>query len=290
MPILFRNLFNSEGNIPRRGPKPRASDLEIIALALYQVLLEIESESRFFHRLEREMPELARRVGTRRNYNERRKSTYLLAEKLRKRMAKNMQESSNPENIFVIDSMPIEVCRFARAKNSRSFRENEKSAPSYGFCAAHAQHYFGYKLHVVCSPDGVIDYCEMTPANHADIDLLPEVRETYADCLLLGDTGYLNRDYAMDLFEFAKIELLVPYRRNMKNAPKLPKGFGPIRKRVEVVFSQLVAQFQIRNILAKKQKGLFSRVFYKIFLFTLLQYLNKKAETPLSYVRYTFVA
>ena len=92
--------------------------MEIIAPALYQVFLDIESESRFFHRLEREMPEPARRVGIRRNYNERRKSTYLHAEKLRKRMAKNMQESSNPENIVVIDSMPIEVCRFAGAKNT----------------------------------------------------------------------------------------------------------------------------------------------------------------------------
>lgn len=68
------------------------------------------------------MPELTQRVGTRRNYNKRRKATAPYAEKLRKRMAENIQESSNPERIFVIDSMTTEVCRFTGAKNGRSFR------------------------------------------------------------------------------------------------------------------------------------------------------------------------
>lgn len=282
-------VFNSEGNITRRAPKPRASDMEIVALSLYQTAMEIESECVFFNRIEREMPDLARRVGTRRNYNERRKASYPYAEKLRAIIAKSM-EAENPERIYVIDSMPIESCRFARAKNSRIYRENADNAPWYGYCASHKQHYFGYKLHVVCTPDGVVEYYDLTPANVADIDMIPEVRERFGNCILLGDTGYLNRFMAMDLFDYAKIELVVPYRKNMKDVPVLPAGFGPARKRVEVVFSQLVAQFQMRRLLAKRQRGLFGRVVSKMTLFTMLQYLNFTRKEPLSRVRYTLVS
>lgn len=282
-------VFNSEGNVTRRGPKPKASDLEIVALSIYQSFREIESESYFFHLIEQELPDLAKRVGTRRNYNQRRKAVFPYAEKLRGEMAKAMRKG-NPENIFVIDSMPVEVCRFARAKNSRAFREDFSSAPTYGYCAAHKQHYFGYKLHVVCTPDGIVEYFDLTPANLADIGLLPEVRRRFSECVLLGDAGYLNHDTAMDLFEYARIQLIVPYRKNMIQVQKLPKGFGPARKRVEVVFSQLVSHLQVRRMLAKRQKGLFGRVVSKVCLFTLLQYVNFINDNPISRVRYTLVA
>lgn len=282
-------IFNKDGNVPRRGPKPKASDLEILALSLLQSYLGIESESYFFAIIGRRLPELAARVGTRRNYNERRKSMYRAAETVRCRMVEAMR-GANPERIFVIDSMPIESCRFARAKNSAIFRESFSTAPNYGYCAAHKTYYFGYKLHAVCTPDGVVEYYDITPANVSDICMLPEVKERFGDCLLLGDTGYLNRDAAMDLFDYAGIELLVPYRGNMKERPSLPAGFGPVRKRVEVLFSQLVDQGGMRKNYAKRQKGLFGRIVSKMCLFTLLQYINFVKGKPISRIRYTLVA
>lgn len=186
-------IFNEYGNVARRGPKPKASDLEIMALSLLQSYLGIESESYFFANIERQLPELAARVGTRRNYNERRKSMYKAVEMVRGQIVEAMR-SANPERIFVIDSMRIESCCFARAENSAVFRETFPTVPNYGYCAAHKVHFFGYKLHALCTPDGVVEYYDITPANVSDICMLPEVKERFGDCLLLGDTGYLNRE------------------------------------------------------------------------------------------------
>ena len=44
-------VFNSQGNLPHSGPIPICSDIEIIAFSLFQSLLSIESECRFFSML-----------------------------------------------------------------------------------------------------------------------------------------------------------------------------------------------------------------------------------------------
>ena len=45
------NLVNEHGNLPRRGPVPRFSDLEVIALSLMAESLSIDSENDLFVRL-----------------------------------------------------------------------------------------------------------------------------------------------------------------------------------------------------------------------------------------------
>lgn len=62
------------------------------------------------------------------------------------------------------------------------------------------------------------------------------------------------------------------------------------RKKVKVVFSQLVDQFTIRKSYAKSQKGLFAKIISKITLFTLLQYINMQEDRSISHLRYTLAA
>jgi hypothetical protein len=47
-----KNLVNERGNLPRRGPVPRFSDLEVIALSLTAEKYGIDSESLLFSLLE----------------------------------------------------------------------------------------------------------------------------------------------------------------------------------------------------------------------------------------------
>lgn len=57
---------------------------------------------------------------------------------------------------YVIDSMPLEICELSRAKRSRTCKEDEYSSPDYGYCAAQDMHYFGFKIHAVCTPEGLV--------------------------------------------------------------------------------------------------------------------------------------
>ncbi len=70
----------------------------------------------------------------------------------------------------------------------------------------------------------------------------------------------------------------------------MPEDYQRLRKRVEVVFSQLVDQFSIRKSYAKSQKGLFAKIISKITLYTVLQYINMQENRSISHLRYTLVA
>lgn len=159
------NLVNESGNIPRRGVVPRFSDLEVIALNMTSEAMGIDSESLLFSKLQdyrKEIPNLI----SRRQYNDRRKITSSLYNAIRGRIVK---EIDGGEDYFCIDSKPIEVCRFARAKRCSMGKNNFEKAPSIGYCASQGIYYYGYKLHAVCGLSGVIHSFDLTKASVHDI-------------------------------------------------------------------------------------------------------------------------
>ena len=113
--------FNSHGNLPHPGPIPACSDIEVIALTLFQSLLSIESECRFFSLLRFMLPELAVRLSSRRNYNSRRRRLTQFIEFIRKRLSQFLCANTG-DGVLIIDSMPIETCRYSRSANSRILR------------------------------------------------------------------------------------------------------------------------------------------------------------------------
>lgn len=118
---LFSPLaFNSQGNLPHPGPIPACSDIEIIALSLFQSLLSIESECRFFSTLRFLLPGFSVKLS-RRNFNSRRRRLTQFIEIIRKRLSQFLCANTG-DSLLIIDSMPIETCRYSRAASSRIFR------------------------------------------------------------------------------------------------------------------------------------------------------------------------
>ena len=152
-----RGLPNEKGNVPRPGGVPKFSDLEVVALGLAVEALGIDSESLLFSRLEeyrREMP----RLLSRRQYNDRRKSTAPLCQRIRERMAREMDGG---EDCFCIDSMPVEVCRMARARRcTMGWKDTGKAPPTD--TAPRKAPIYGFKLHAVCGLNGGIHSSGLT--------------------------------------------------------------------------------------------------------------------------------
>ena len=258
-------LVNGRGNAPRRGVVPRFSDLEVISLSLTAEHMSIDSENLLFDRLKDysvEMPNLI----SRRQYNDRRKFTRGLCEKIRKRIADKMDGA---EEFFCIDSKPIEVCRLARASSCTMGATNYSSAPAIGYCASHNMYYFGYKLHAVCGLSGVIHSYDMTPANVHDINYMKNVKFEFHDCSIFDDRAYISAELKQDLFSSVGIKLEVSYRLNIKDWKPTFKPFAKVRKRIEANFSQLCDQFMIFRNYAKQTVGLFTRIIGKISVFTI---------------------
>ena len=124
-------LVNESGNVPRRGPVPKFSDLEVVALSLTAEAESIDSEKWLFDYKLQEYKDSIPNLISRRQFNDRRKKTAGLCEELRKRIA---MEMDGGEEQFFVDSKPIEVCRVARGKRCKMGRTGDFSqAPDFGF-------------------------------------------------------------------------------------------------------------------------------------------------------------
>ena len=281
-----KNLVNERGNLPRRGPVPRFSDLEVIALSLTAEKYGIDSESLLFSLLEEYYKTDFPNIISRRQYNDRRKFTANLCEQVRKLIA---QAIDGDEDYFCIDSKPIPVCRFARAKRCKLGKNDFETAPNYGFCAAQNTHYYGYKLHALCGLKGVIHSYDLSKASVDDRYWLQDIKYEYQQSTIIGDKGYIKASLQLDLFETAHIHLEVPYRLNQKNWKPTFKPFAKARKRVETLFSQLDDQFRVCRNYAKQQLGLVARIISKVTALTVLQYINFIKNKPIGRIKYALV-
>ena len=116
----FFLAFNSQGSLPHPGPIPACSDIVIIALSLFQSLLSIESECRFFSTLRFLLPGFSVKLS-RRNFNSRCRRLTQFIEIIWKRLSLFLCANTG-DSLLIIDSMPIETCRYFRASSSRIFR------------------------------------------------------------------------------------------------------------------------------------------------------------------------
>lgn len=264
----LRKLTKTE-NFYFKPIKPKLSDIELISLIILAEFKSIDSE----HQLFREIKGLD--IGSkieRTVYNRRKRQLFFHIEEIRMKMVEKFNEF---ENYFMVDSMPLEVCKIARSSRSKICKEEDYALPNKGFCASQNLHYYGYKLHAVCSIEGVFQSFDLTPASVHDIHYLKDIKSQLSDCVLLGDRGYLSQTIQLDLFNEVNIELETPKRVNQKDYKPQFYQFKKFRKRIETLFSQLCDQFMIRRNYAKSFKGFKTRILSKITTLTTIQYLNK---------------
>jgi len=81
--------------------------------------------------------------------------------------------------------MPLEVCKLSRAYRAKSRHGDSVVSPDYGYCATQATHYFGYKIHAVCTVQGVFKAYDISPASTHDIHYLNDVKAQFSECVLV---------------------------------------------------------------------------------------------------------
>ena len=251
------------------GRKNKMSDLEIVALSLTAEFMSIDSENALFKLVTTN--EISNLID-RSQFNKRRRKLFLFSEEIRTNLASFFL---NFEDYYIVDSMPLEICKFSRHNRIKICKDEFETAPSKGFCASQNSWFYGYKLHGVCSVSGVFHSLDITKAEVHDIHFLKNIKQQMSDCVVLGDRGYLSETIQLDLFQSVNIKLETPMRINQKGYKKQPYIFRKSRKRIETLFSQLCDQFLIRRNYAKTFEGFKTRILAKITALTLVQYINK---------------
>ena len=264
----LRKISNSD-NFYFKPITPKLSDIELISLILLAEYKSIDSECQLFREIKGFDIEskIERSV-----YNKRKRKLFPYIEEIRKKMVEKLNEF---ETYFVVDSMPLEVCKFSRSSRSKVCKEVAYALPNKGFCASQNLQFYGYKLHAICSINGVFQSFDLAPASVHDIHYLQDIKQQLTDCVLLGDKGYLSQTIQLDLFNEVKIKLETPKRKNQSDYKPQYYQFKKYRKRIETLFSQLCDQFMIRRNYAKTFEGFKTRILAKITTVTAIQFLNK---------------
>ncbi len=262
------NTITKKEQFLKQKRKPKLKDIELIAMNLTAEYMSIDSECQLFREISIDLKNKIERSV----YNRRKRKLFFAIEFIRNELSNKFNEF---ENCFVVDSMPLEVVKLSRSNNSKICKEEFYSAPNRGFCASQNMHYYGYKIHAVCSIEGVFKSFDISKASVHDIHYLKDIKEQFNNCVILGDKGYLSADYQLDLFESKQIKLEVPMRKNQHNYQKQTYIFRKKRKRIETLFSQLCDQFMIRRNYAKTFQGFKTRILSKLTSLTVIQYINK---------------
>ena len=194
-------IYQQIENPPKPGRKPKMSDIEVVALSLTAEYRSTDSENSLFRQLQSATMD---NLIDRSLFNKRRRRLFGLAEKVRKELSRHFVEN---EDYFIVDSMPMEICKWPRHSRAKICKDDYLTSPEKGYCASQGSWFYGHKLHGVCTLLGVFTSLEITKANVHDIAFLNEIKHQLSDCVLLGDKGYLSASWQTDLFESVNISL-----------------------------------------------------------------------------------
>ena len=283
--VLLAPQLNKDLNLRLYPHKPKMCDLHILALALAAEAMLITSQNLLYSKIRTDYPRLFARLPDRSNYNRRLRALSAYID-LAAVAAKD--DMLGQQDTFIVDSMPLPVCHNARISWLKIMSDDATLAPARGYSAPTQGYIFGYKLHVLSTPSGLIINHFITPANVHDVSQLPEsAYGQMSHARLPADKGYTGRRGQLDLFEQDQVEMIVPDKSNAKEPQNLwNKSYSIIRKRIETLFSQLTDQFTIKSNYAKTTRGYISRIRLKITALTLLQHINFMAGKPIGHIKH----
>lgn len=281
--------LNKDGNLQSYSYKPKMSDARIIALSLCCEALGIDSENYFWSKLQSDYASKFPDLPHRTNFNRRRKRLANFIHLITRRLSSRLNTS---ERYFIVDSIPVPVCNIARERRCKICKEDYLTSPDKGFTASLAKWFFGYKLQLVTSIDGVYKSMELTKASIHDVHYLEEFKymEDMEGSTVLADRGYLSAPKQLELFEENKILMATPMRRGQRNYTTYPKIFKSKRKRIETLFSQLCDQMMLKRNYAKSFNGIRARIISKIAAVAALQMINCQNNRPVNHLKHALAA
>jgi Transposase DDE domain len=180
--------------------------------------------------------------------------------------------------LTLIDSLPVPVCRFARAYRCRAFR----GLAAFGYDPVAHQTYYGLRLHLLVAWPGVITEATLAPANEADRAVAPQLLAGLAGWAL-GDKGYRSPSLRAELAP-GGLDLIAPPRGKSPGAERWPAWLVQARRRIETVLGQLAERFHAKRTRARDEWHLVARWLRKLASHTLAVLLCQQTGlAPLSF-------
>lgn len=245
------------------------SDSEVITIALCGEILGIDSEKAWYSFVKKNYRHLFPKMCDRSQFNRTRRNLMQVMNLIFTQIATNFENE-----VLIVDSFPLEVCKFGRAKFCKTFRDE---GATYSFNASKKETFFGYKVHAITTSEGAVKLFEITPANVDDRKGLEDFSAVLpVNSIVIADKGYQSHNLEKNLADIG-ISLLALRRNNsiQNYSANFRQMIFKMRRRIETDFSQLSTQFNIERVLAKKFQGLCVRILTKFLAFNLCLFIMR---------------
>lgn len=220
--------------LPRRrrfGRPPVISDSELICLAVAQVLLDCPNERRFLrvakHRLGHLFPYIPGQAG----FNKRLRA---LAPQLLEAITLLARLSpSFCDRLRLLDPTPVPC-----AASPETIRRSALAGfGGYGSCRSHSRWFWGFRLYLLCSPDGLPVGFELAAANAPERVVAAELleRALQPGQTVIADKGFAGREFEQLVASLGS-RLLRPDRKDE------PRRFGSLGGLIPYSINQTISQ------------------------------------------------
>lgn len=269
----FIQMRFPERALRQRGPLPTISDSEVITMELVGEYLGFDTDKSIYQYFQRHWEDCFPKLPDRTNFSRQCANLWRIKETFIYYLAKDRDKF-----IQILDSMPLEVCKFARAKTAKVFKGDASYGKWFGMT------FFGFRLHLKITSYGLIERFIVAPANIHDIQFVESLTEDDEHSWVLADKGYRSKALHDKLWNEKDVFLHTSYRR-MDTKPKiLPKQtirkLSGMRRLIETVFGQLEQQFSIKKVWARDVWHLLNRIIRKILSHSCCVILNLKLGRP----------
>ena len=242
----------------RPGHPKRLSDAELVCLAVAQVLLGARSEHHWlrmcYGRLGHLFPYLPKQPG----YHKRVKAAAPLICEATLYLATLCP--SWQDGLRLLDGTPV-PCGTSRQTVQRS---ELGGLANYGYCAAHSRWYWGLKLYLLTTAEGMpVAWCLADPKigeREVAQDLLGHARDLGAlrdGMIVLADKGLAGREMERYAADQVKVLLVRPDR---KDEPRRYGNLGGMRQWIESVNDTLKGQLDLERHGGRTPAGVYVRV------------------------------
>jgi transposase len=264
MYVLIDDWYQEQGQgllQGKTGAKAAFSDSELLTLILARDYLPYPGETQYVGWLKANYGQMFPKLVDQSQFNRRGRALQQVLEALRRYWTDQLGASWC--DCLLLDTKPVPVVGYTRSKAHSDFA----GRASYGYCAARKLHYFGFKLVLWTTTDGVPVAYDLVPANTDERIAAQTVLDQVADCDILGDKGFLGTDWQQAVAYDTGNCVFTPKRANQscQNAPALDARLHALRERIEGVFHQVQnTGLHLEHLRARTVFGLTARVTLKV--------------------------
>jgi hypothetical protein len=265
-------VFADSLRIPRTGPAGKITDKELIALAVCQAAMGINSDRQFLglvpFRLRGFFPHLPDQT----QYNRRLRRLVPHICTVQLMVAELIAEG----RVRLTDGTLIGCANYAGCAS----RSHMAGHASYGYCPSQSQFVWGMRLVLVSDNKGVpVGYDLVGPKTGQEREAAFELAQAHAGTALFCDGGFWGAEYKSTL-ELIDVQLVTPAKHKLGERPPGEIAKARIRLVIESVFSNLKRQMRLEDHLAKTIGGLAQRIAQRLLALTLGIFINLLTGRP----------